>query len=147
MAGFRFRLQTFLKLKRQLEKKAKNEFGQAVIKLQEEQDRLNDIIEHIDVCCGYYRNACTGILSPEKIKKLRYYLDHIQKQKERQEVNVKRQKENVDNLRVKLVEAMKERKVIEKLREKAFQEYLRQEGIREQKLIDDLVSFKEAKKL
>lgn len=31
MAGFKFRLQTFLKLKEQLEKNAKNELGIAII--------------------------------------------------------------------------------------------------------------------
>ena len=40
MAKFKFRLQTYLNLKIQLEKDARNELGLATIKLQQEKEKL-----------------------------------------------------------------------------------------------------------
>ncbi len=147
MPSFKFRLQTLLKLKEQFEKNAKNELGIAVMKLEEEKDKLRVIEDNIDVSTNDFRKACQGTIQREKIKELKTFLEYLQKAKERQEVNVKRQQENVDKIREKLVEIMRERKVLENLKEKEFQEYLKEEEKKEQQRVDELVSYKEAAKV
>jgi flagellar FliJ protein len=134
-------------LKEQFEKSTKNELGIAVIKLEQEKARLNEIDQDISLCLSDFKKACTGIIQPEKIKELKIYLERLKKERERQEVNVKRQQQNVDKIREKLVEIMKEKKVLEKLKEKEFQEYLKQEEMKEQQRVDELVSYKEAAKV
>ncbi|HHW23183.1 MAG TPA: flagellar export protein FliJ [Clostridiaceae bacterium] len=146
MAAFKFRLQSFLRLKEQLEKNAKNELGAAVMKLEEEKARLRAIEDNIDLTMGDFRKACQGIIQPEKIKELKAFLEYLHTERERQEVNVKRQQENVDKIREKLVEIMKERKVLENLREKEYLQFLKEEERKEQQRVDELVSFKEAAK-
>lgn len=146
MAGFKFRLQTFLNLKEQFEKSAKNELGIAIMKLEEEKARLKAIDAEIDINTNDFRHACCGIIQPEKIKELKAYGEYLQQARERQEENVKRQEKNVDIIREKLVEIMRERKVLENLKEKEFHEYLKEEERKEQQRVDELVSYKEAAK-
>jgi flagellar FliJ protein len=147
MAGFKFRLQTLLDLKEQLEKSAKNELGVAVMKLEGEKAKLLEIESSISICLDDYRHACTGTIRPEKIKEIKYYLDFLQNEKRSQEANVKREQQNVDKIREKLVEILKERKILENLRDKNFEEYRKQETLKEQQQVDELVSYKKAAKM
>jgi flagellar FliJ protein len=126
LAAFKFRLQSLLRLKEQLEKSARNELGIAIRKLEEEKAKLRAIEDNIDLTMGDFRKACQGIIQPDKIKELKAFLEYLYTERDRQEVNVKKQQENVDKIREKLVEIMKEKK--------------------EQQRVDELVSFKEAAK-
>lgn len=146
MAGFKFRLQTLLKLKEQFEKNAKNELGVAIMKLEEEKSKLRVIEDNIDITTNDFREACSGVIRPEKIKDLKAYLEHLQLARDKQKENVKRQQRNVDIIRERLVEIMRERKVLENLKEKDFQEYLKEEAKKEQQQVDELVSYKRASK-
>lgn len=147
MAGFIFRLQTLLKLKEQFEKNAKNELGVAIMKLEEEKSKLKVIEDNIDITTNDFREACSGVIRPEKIKELKTYLEHLQLAREKQKENVKKQQKNVDIIRERLVEIMRERKVLENLKEKDFQEYLKEEAKKEQQQVDELVSYKKAAKV
>ncbi len=117
------------------------------MKLEEEKAKLLKIEENIDLCTDDFKRACTGIIQPDKIKELKSYLEHLQKEREGQKANVKRQQQNVDKIRDKLVEIMKERKVLENLKEKELQEFLKQEEAKEQQRVDELVSYKESVKM
>ena len=55
---------------------------------------------------------------------------------------VKQREKEVDVAREHLNEAMKERKTFEKLREKALEAFLAEENLREQKEVDELVSYR-----
>ena len=131
----------------QFEKNAKNELGVAIMKLEEEKSKLKAIEDSIDVTTNDFRVACSGVILPEKIKELKVYLEHLQYVREEQKENVKRQQKNVDIIRERLVEIMRERKVLENLKEKEFQEYLKEEEKKEQQQVDELVSYKEAAKV
>ncbi|NLE23891.1 MAG: flagellar export protein FliJ, partial [Clostridiaceae bacterium] len=122
MAGFKFRLQTLLKLKEQFEKSTKNELGAAIMKLEEEKSKLKVIEDNIDITTNDFREACSGVIRPEKIKELKTYLEHLQHTRDKQKEAVKQQQKNVDIIRERLVEIMRERKVLENLKEKEFQE-------------------------
>ena len=50
--------------------------------------------------------------------------------------------QQLQEAREKLAEAMKERKTFEKLREKAFQTFVEEENKKEQKEVDELVSYR-----
>ncbi|NLU51842.1 MAG: flagellar export protein FliJ [Clostridiaceae bacterium] len=146
MAKFKFRLQTFLNLKEQFEKNAKNELGIAIKKLEEEKAKLVAIEKEIESSLSKFRDACQGNIVPEKIKELKRYLEYLDKKQQEQILNVKREQQNVDKIREKLVEIMKERKVLENLKDKDFQEFVKEEEKVERQLVDELVSYKEAAK-
>ena len=146
MPKFKFRLQSFLNLKEQFEKQAKNELGIANRKLQHEKRKLNRIEEDIKIYSDKFKSACTGHIQPEKIKELKVYLEYLYDKKVKQMLNVKREQQNVDKIRVKLVSLMRDKKVLENLKEKNFQEFLFEQEKSEQKRTDELVSYKESKK-
>ena len=59
-----------------------------------------------------------------------------------QEIVVRQREQELEEARVRLSEAMKERKTFEKLREKAFDEFVAEENKKEQKEVDELVSYR-----
>ena len=147
MSVFKFRLETFLSLKEQFEKNTKNELGIAVMKLEEEKNKLNSILNKMSVCSEDFKHACTGLINPEKIKEYKLFLEYLKKQKHAQEMNVKSQQQNVDKIREKLVEIMREKKVLENLKEKDFLDFKKHEEMKEQLITDELISYKEAVKM
>lgn len=144
MAGFKFSLQTLLNLKMQFEKNAKNELGLAVKALEEEKQKLASIDAGISHFTGEYRGACMGAINPAKIKEIKAYLKTLQQDREKQLSVIKVKQDNVDKIREKVVSIMKERKVLENLREKELEKFRKQEEQKEQKITDELVSYKES---
>jgi len=146
MPKFIFRLQSFLNFKKQLEKNVQNELGIATQKLQSEILKLRRIEEDIENYLNEFRAACTGAVRPEKVKELKTYLEHLYDREQEQKLNVKREQENVDKIREKLIGIMRDKKVLENLKDKNFQEFLSEQEKSEQLLTDELVSYKEATK-
>jgi len=66
----------------------------------------------------------------------------MQKEITWQKETVKKEKENVDKVREELLQAMKDRKILEKLKEKRYDEYLIESKAEEQKVNDQIVSYK-----
>ncbi len=60
---------------------------------------------------------------------------------------IKRAEDVLEKARVKMAEAVMERKTYEKLREKAFQEFVAEENRAEGKSIDELTSFTHGQKI
>lgn len=142
MAIFRFRLSALLRVKVQLEKNAKNELGVAVQKLEQERRRLAEIGEEIAALLQSFSAAVTGHIDTERIKGLRAFIAAREAARSRQSEVVKEASRTVDTIRERVVALMKERKVLEKLREKEWEQF-RVEGLQEeQRLADELVTYR-----
>jgi flagellar FliJ protein len=66
----------------------------------------------------------------------------IKMYRQQQKLVVLQREKEVEVARVRLSEAMRERKTFEKLREKAFEAFLEEESRAEQKEVDELVSYR-----
>lgn len=142
MAVFRFRLATLLHVKEQLEKSAKNELGVAVSRLEAEKACLADIVAEIAALGEAFSGAVTGAIDTERIKSLRACIIAREAAREKQSEVVKEASRTVDTIRDRVVALMKERKILEKLREKEFEQF-RIEGLQqEQRLADELVTYR-----
>jgi len=142
MAVFRFRLATLLHVKEQLEKSAKNELGVAVSRLEAEKARLTAIVAEIASLRDDFVAAVTGSIDAERIKGLRACIAARETAREKQSDVVKEASGTVDTIRDRVVTLMKERKILEKLREKEFEQF-RIEGLQqEQRLADELVTYR-----
>ena len=134
MARFIFSMQNILNMKEKLEEQAKNNFAQANRSLQEAllmqkqcENRLEAGKQTLKV--GQIRRR------EDDVEIFRMYL--------RQQILVVKQKEKeVEVAREHLNEAMKERKTFEKLKEKAFEKFVAEENQKEQKEVDELVSYR-----
>lgn len=147
MAIFRYRMQSILDIKLKMETQAKQEFAQAKLVLDKEEERLAQLIEQKEF---YERQA-------EKLLKGKLDLLEIAANKEailkteeyiiEQNIRVEKAKQLLEKARENLREVMQERKVQESLKEKAFEEFLQEEKQQESKEIDQLTSYTYGQKM
>lgn len=142
MARFVFPMQNILNMKEKLEEQEKNQYAQANMRLQEaiaEQEALELRLENEK------RKLQEDISADLNIREIRRREDAVEilRMYVRQQILVVKQREKeVEAARERLNEAMKERKTFEKLREHAFERFCIEENLREQKEVDELVSYR-----
>lgn len=141
MPKFKYRMQNILDIKIKLETQARNEFAQAQIKLNEELDRKQTLIDRKKHYEDEARTLRDDVLNLKDINANMNAQLTIKMLIEKQETFVKRAQKEVDRKRAALNEIMQERKMHEKLREKALEEYLEQEKLSEGKIVDELTSY------
>ncbi|NLK69118.1 MAG: flagellar export protein FliJ [Clostridiaceae bacterium] len=142
MASFKFRLQSFLNLKEQIEKSVKNELGVALQEYQRQLSILSDIRYEIESQREKYRDEAMSRTTPTKLKQRINYIKSMQTKEKEQQATVNEHKRNVDKIRERLVEIMKEKKILEKLKEKQSQAFRIEQEKKQQLLIDEIISFK-----
>lgn len=142
MARFRFPMQNILNMKEKLEEQAKNEYGQANARLLREQEKLDELTARLEDAKQKLRDVLHEMLSVKEIRRKEDAVEIIKTYVMQQFLIVRRCEKEVEIAREKLREAMKEKKIFEKLREKAFEEFMKEEGRKEQKEVDELMSYK-----
>lgn len=142
MAKFIYRLQNILDIKNKMENQAKSAYSAARQKLNEEQKKLEDMLAHKKELENVYRELATGILNPQEMLDTRKAIDYQRERIKGQLVEIRVAEKNFEMARIRLDEAVKDRKTHEKLREKAFEEFLVELSQEENKEIDQLVSYR-----
>lgn len=142
MAKFVFRMQNILNIKLKMETQAKFSFAAAASRVREQEELLDEMFKEKRQLEDAYRNKANGGIKVRELTEAKASIDfQIEKIKiQIIEVNVARK--NLEAARIRLNEAMKERKIYEKLREKKFEEFLQEQNDEEKKVIDELVSYK-----
>ena len=146
MACFRFSMQNILNMKEKLEDQAKNEYAQANARLLREQEKLEKIVARREEAREMLKLVLCETLSVDEIRTRENAVEVLKFYAMQQQLAVMRCEKEVEVAREKLSEAMKERKIFEKLREKAFEEFVFEEKKREQKEVDELMSYKHGTK-
>lgn len=142
MARFRFSLQNILDMKEKLEDQAKNNFAQANRRLQEAIAEKEALELRLKEEKKKFQRDLSAALDIGKIHQREDAIDILRMYVAQQMLVVKQREKEVEVAREHLNEAMKEKKTFEKLREKAFEAYMAEENLREQKEIDELVSYR-----
>lgn len=142
MAKFVFSMQNILSMKEKLEEQAKVEYSQVMMRLNQEKEQYNMLLERQGMAEVELRNTINEVLDVREIREKEDALEILKMYVRQQELVVISCEEEVMQARERLNEAMKERKIYEKLREKAFEEFMIEENKREQKEIDELVSYR-----
>lgn len=142
MARFRFSMENILVIKEKLEEQAKNEYAQANARLLREQDKLEALICRREEARQNLKAVLQETLSMKDIHRKEETFEVLKFYVIRQELAVRRCEKEVEVAREKLSEAMKERKIFEKLREKAYEEFIQEENKKEQREVDELMSYK-----
>lgn len=135
-------MQNILSMKEKIEEQEKVEYSQVMMRFNEEQDKLNDLIERQSMAEVELKNTINEVLNIREVREKEDSLEIIKMYVREQQFVVNACEEEVRQARERLNEAMKERKIYEKLREKAFEEFMQEENKREQKEIDELVSYR-----
>lgn len=142
MAKFIFKMESILSIKQKLEDQAKAEYSIEIMKLRQEEEKLDELKKRKADYQAKLHDAVADTLDILEIKILEDSVENIKYNIKLQLVVIANQQKEVDLARKKLDNAMKERKTYEKLKEKAFEEFKAEINAEEQKEINELVSFK-----
>ncbi|MDE7246510.1 MAG: flagellar export protein FliJ [Lachnospiraceae bacterium] len=141
MAKFRYRMQSILNIKYQLETQAKMELGKAQMALNEEQEKLQRLIDRKAAYLEEGRRIREKALRVNDLRDNRNAMLVMDELIVAQRTEVAKAAEVVEFARQKLTEVMQERKMHEKLKEKALLQFLEEEKAAEAKVVDELTSY------
>ena len=146
MAKFAFGLQSYLGIKEQIEGQKKNEYGLALRHLEEEKQRKRQLEQEVEDNILLFRKMLTVAIVSSEVSR---YNNRIQSLKDwivKQEERIQAAARDVEDKRLELTEAMKDRKTIETLKERRYEEYLKDLQRAEQTVVDGIVSYQYAEK-
>ena len=141
MAKFRYRMQSILDIKYQFETQAKMEVGKAQLKLNEETEKLQHLIDRKEAYLEEGRRLREETISVNDLKDNRNAVLVMDDLIVHQQFEVAKAEVALEKARAKLTEIMQERKMHEKLKEKALAEFLEEEKAAEAKVVDELTSY------
>lgn len=141
MAKFRYRMQSILNIKYQLENQAKMDLGRARVRLMEEEEKLQTLIDRKEAYLEEGRRMRSKTLHVSELRDNSNAVSVMDEMIERQKEQVAKAEEAVEAARVRLQEVMQERKMHERLKEKALEQFRREENAAEFKSVDELTSY------
>lgn len=141
MAKFRYRMQSILNIKYQLETQAKIEVGRAQMRMQEEEEKLQNLFDRKEAYFEEGRRMREDAVSVTDLRDNRNALIVMDDLIAAQQFEVMKAAEALELARAKLTEIMQERKMHEKLKEKALLQFLEDEKKAEAKVVDELTSY------
>ncbi len=141
MAKFVYRMQNILNIKEKLEEQARNEYAaqRAVLNdAQEEEERLRNWKKNYEEEAVRLR---TDSLNLRDIEENANAIATLEGMIRDQQKVVRQEEDKLEERRVELEEAIKERKTQDKLKEHAFDEFKAEVNHQEAKEIDELTSY------
>lgn len=139
-------MQSILDIKEKMEEQARMEFAAARMRLNEEEEKLEELTRRKAAYEEEGRQLQKDSLKVMEIMENRDAIARMQEFIALQIMQVKRASERLEAARIKLQTAMQESKTHERLKEKAFDEFMREENAREAKEVDELVSYTHGRK-
>lgn len=146
MAKFNFRLQSYLNLKEKLEEQKKMEYGKALAILEEELKIKTELIKKSESIVNDLKTSISHKVDSVTYKNYLYYIEFLKEKLLQQETAILKANELVEEKRRDLREAVKDRKILDKLKEKELETYNKELLLKEQKMTDELVSYKYSSK-
>ena len=139
-------MQSILEVKKKLEEQARNDFAAARVRLTEEEEKLQILLDRKEAYEQKGRELRESALNVMEIIENKEAILRMDEFATQQRLEVKRAEDLLEEARVALQNAMQESKTQEKLREKAFEAFVKEENAKEAKEIDELVSYTYGKK-
>lgn len=141
MAKFRYRMQNILDINVKLETQAKNAYGIANGKYQEEQKKLQNLMLRRMEYDRKLKDLMNGAIDVKKIAHARNDVNTMKTLVRRQMIEVHKAELEVERTRQELNKIMLERKTHGILRDRAFENFKKELALQEAKEIDELISY------
>ncbi len=138
---FRFRLDTILRYRSQVEDHEKRELGKVRSELVVEQQKKRQFEEgarQSGVLLDQKKEI--GLLNRDDFLLHYNFVEGMAHNVMRQENRIKKVEERVENQRLKVVDSMRKRQVLSTLKSRRQEEYLFEENREEQKFVDEIVA-------
>lgn len=145
MKKFKYSMENLLQIKIKLEDQVKIAYGNARLRLTMEEQKLQAMEQQKASYEDEMRKLRSEKLDITKIKQCAEAIEVMNRNIKIQISAVKEAEQRLETARIRLHNAMVERKTQEKLREKAWTEYLLEFDVEERKEIDELNSYQYSK--
>lgn len=142
MKKFRYSMENLLQVKQKLEDQAKTAYGIARLRLTQEEEKLEQFRRRKASYEDGLRLLSKDKLDLVKIRHMQEAVDIMKQKITQQTAAVKNAAQRLEVARIRLNNAMAERKIQEKLKEKAWADYLLEFDKEERKVVDELTSYK-----
>ena len=142
MAKFRFRFASNLRVKQRVEEQKELEYGKALAALELEKQRKEIMVTERENAILSFRESVNKRITPYDLQLKNNYLALLKENIIKQEKVIIKAEEAAELKRQELVEAMTERKILDKLKEKDYEEFVKEERLNEQKIQDEIVSYR-----
>jgi len=142
MAKFKFRLQGLLNVKEKIEDRKRQEYGLAVAQVEREKQKKQDILDKKEAMIVEFRQCIDKIIKAGSHDSYNNFIEFLKEEVTRQEKVILEAQKKVEMKRQELVDAMRERKTLEKLSERQYEEFLLGQKLAEQKIVDEIVSYR-----
>jgi len=139
---FKFKLQSVLEYRMNIEEKIHNEFSDVNRHLNQQKDILKAMMVERERLVNDLRTMQKATMRADDIATLVGYIENLRGQEKEQKNVIHQAKEAVEAKRKELVEAVKNKKVLENLREKHAEEYRKNLSEVEQKNSDEMSVLK-----
>ena len=141
MKKFRYNMENLLQVKKKLEDQAKIAYGMARLRLTQEEEKLEQMKLRKDGYENELRCLRSDKLDLLRIRQCEQAIEVMRQTIKQQTTTVKNAAHRLEIARIRLNDAMVERKTQERLKEKAFEEYMLEFDAEERKEVDELNSF------
>ncbi len=141
MKKFRYSMENLLQVKVKLEDQAKIAYGNARLILNREEDKLKELESKKALYVDEQRSLRQAKLDLLKIKTSEEAVKIMEEKIKQQQMVVRNARQRLEVTRIRLNNAMVERKTQEKLKDKAWENYRLEFEAEERKEIDELNSF------
>lgn len=141
MTKFIYKMESILQIKYKMEDQAKTAYGNAHAKLIMEEKKLEELISKKEYYKEKLTNLMQSVLKILDIKQCENDIEIVKYYIKLQQVEVKKAEQQLEAARIRLNNAMIERKTHENLKEKAFEAFMLEYEAEQRKEIDELVSF------
>ncbi len=141
MKKFRYSMENLLQIKRKLEDQAKIAYGIARLRLTREEEKLEQLKQKKYSYEEELRGLQTAKLDIVKIRQCKQAIELMKESIKQQTSAVRNAAHRLEVSRIRLNDAMVERKTQDRLKEKAFEEYKLDYDAEERKEVDELNSF------
>lgn len=146
LAKYQFKLQNLLDVKMKIEDQKKNDYSKALQKVELEKQIKRKLDEdHVQAIHLYKEKIQVGF-APIEVQQYNQYLAYLKKKQQAQSQILIQTEEYAERKRNELLDSMKQRKTLEVLKEKDYDAFRQEEQRMDQQLIDELVSFRYAKR-
>lgn len=141
MTKFIYKMESILQIKYKMEDQAKTAYGNAHAKLIMEEKKLEELISKKEYYKEKLTNLMQSVLKILDIKQCENDIEIVKYYIKLQQVEVKKAEQQLEAARIRVNNAMIERKTHENLKEKAFEAFMLEYEAEQRKEIDELVSF------
>jgi flagellar FliJ protein len=141
MKKFKYGMENLLQVKKKLEDQIKIAYGNARLRLTIEEEKLEQLIQKRISYEDELRALRSDRLDLQKIMQCEQAVEIMKMNIMQQTIIVRNTAQRLEVARIRLNDAMVERKTQERLKDKAWEEYLLQFDAEERKEVDELNSF------